>query len=383
MHFHVLIEMRGAARPEVELDLDEEGLESRFVRPRKRGKAVVINGRVVENEDLVRIRIGRSDQKSAEILEEIQLENAVRQTPVFDRSRLYRQVVERSVDVTNSFLRTAPPAPDRRTVLLISGEWGAAARAMGEFLRALGLDVRGRSHARLSGREGQHHADVLDSAFDACHAVVVLMTPDDVATRHPAFAGVEDAEVQLATQASPSVLFQAGYAWHAARERTLLVEFGSDLRYPRDLSGVDRVCFDGSPASRNEVAQRLRAIRSAVRTEDPFYLEAGAFPSAPGPVTGDDLGPSPAAELLRRIPLRWVLLGALAEGKGVDVSAIAARRGTPPEEVRAGLSRLMTDGLAAPMEKHSKSQAANNGACRLTGPGLDQLHSEMWRPQGR
>lgn len=278
--------------------------------------------------------------------------------------------------------REERPMADRRTVFLVHGRWTQAVDAMCDFLRALDLDVRRWPEVRLTGREGQHNADVLDNAFRTCDAVVVFMTPDDVAALHPSLGDPHDETLRLEGQARPNVLFEAGYAWRAIRERTLLVEYGSDLRRLSDLSGVDRVKFDGSADVRGEVADRLKSIGLAVRTTGGAYLSAGRFPDALPPLTVGDPGQGPASDLLRGVPLHWVLLATLGGGREVNVTMTAANTGTRVEQVSRTLSWLMREGLAEPVDGHTRAQAATTGACRLTSAGLERLRAEVRRSAG-
>lgn len=312
MLFHVLIYIRGSERPEAELDIDEKDLEQRFVYPARRRKAIMINGLIVSMENLERIRIFCSTTRSGEILERVELEHADRGLPIFDQRRLAVEAITRTEEVTAAYFSEAPPpASDRRKIFLIHGRWKEAADAMRVFLRALDLDPFGWKEARLyNRREGQHNIDILDSGFEMAYAVVILMTPDDVATLHPVLSR-EHRENAFGGQPRPNVLFEAGYAWHAIRERTLIVEFG-ELNKLSNLSGVDRVRFDGSALARSEIADRLKNnIGAAVKTEGGDYLHAGNFP-APLPDPSDHWKTnSSASRVLESNSIRRGLLTAL------------------------------------------------------------------------
>ena len=278
MPFHVVIYVRGADRPQFELDITEEDLERRFVGPVRRRQPIMINGLIVSADELKGIKIFEGSAHSREIIERVELEHADRGLPIFDRQRLALEAVARTQEVTAVRLSEPPPAQDRKKIFLIHGRWKEAWQAMQTFLWALGLEPFGWEQARLyGGREGQHNSDILDNGFKMAYAVVIFMTPDDQAVLHPDLARW-NGEDSIGGQPRPNVFFEAGYAWHAIRERTLIVEFG-EIKKLSDLSGVDRVRFDGSPASRNEVADRLRRINAAVKTEGGQYLHAGDFPT--------------------------------------------------------------------------------------------------------
>jgi predicted nucleotide-binding protein len=277
---------------------------------------------------------------------------------------------------TDTQPRNGRPGVDRRTVFLVHGRWKEAVAAMQDFLRALDLDVRGWPEARLTGQEGRHNTDILDRAFHDCHAVVVFLTPDDVADLHPDLSDPPGQGVRLVGQPRPNVLFEAGYAWNAMRHRTLLVEFGGELRRISDLSGVDRVRFDGSAQSRTEVADRLEDIGVDVKRKGGAHLNAGRFPSPLPEVVVGEPGHGAAGDLLQGVPLQWILLAALSGGDGVNIETTAANAGVRLDQVRRTLTWLMERGLAEPMDRHSRSQAAANGACLISTEGMARLREE-------
>lgn len=64
--------------------------------------------------------------------------------------------------------------------------------------------------------------EVLDAAFMNGRALVVLLTPDDVAYLHGDYAaGPGDPEAEAKGQARPNVLFEAGMAMGRNADRTI------------------------------------------------------------------------------------------------------------------------------------------------------------------
>jgi hypothetical protein len=159
------------------------------------------------------------------------------------------------------------------------------------------------------------------------------------------------------------------------RDRTLLVRFG-DVRKVSNLSGVDPMRFDGSEKARSELADRLRRMKVAVKTEGSKYLTAGDFPEPLDRVTASDLGGSPASALIQGIPLHWVLLAKLDSGPTVDIRTVAAHTAASLAEVNEALSWLMKQGLAQPMKGHNRDQALANGSCEITIDGRKRLQAE-------
>ena len=65
-------------------------------------------------------------------------------------------------------------------------------------------------------------------------------------------------ETELAGQARPNVLFEAGMAMGCSQSRTILVELGN-LRPFSDVGGRHTIRINNSSQRRQELAQRLQA----------------------------------------------------------------------------------------------------------------------------
>lgn len=125
---------------------------------------------------------------------------------------------------------------------------------------------------------------MLDVAFDAAQAIVVLLTPDDIAYLRKEFAsGDEDPETDPMPQARPNVLFEAGMAMGRDQSRTVLVEFGK-LRPFSDVGGRHAVRMDSTPQKRKDLAQRLKNAGCAVKLDGDDWMTVGDFspPVPPG-----------------------------------------------------------------------------------------------------
>jgi len=156
---------------------------------------------------------------------------------------------------------------------------------MFSFLRAIGLDPIEWSEAVSMTSEGSPYiGQVLDVAFDAAQAIVVLLTPDDIAYLRTEFAsGDEDSETDPMPQARPNVLFEAGMAMGRDQSRTVLVELGK-LRPFSDVGGRHAVRMDSTPQKRKDLAQRLKSAGCAVKLEGDDWMTVGDFspPAHPG-----------------------------------------------------------------------------------------------------
>ena len=155
---------------------------------------------------------------------------------------------------------------DQKTVFVVHGRNGAARDGVFEFLRSLGLRPLEWSQAvQLTGTGAPYIGDVLDHAFAAAQAVVVLLTPDEIAYLRLEYASSgSDPEHAPSAQSRPNVLFEAGMAFGRHPERTVLVELGT-IRPFSDVAGRHAIRMDDSPLSnaRNWLSgYRRRAVMS-------------------------------------------------------------------------------------------------------------------------
>lgn len=175
-------------------------------------------------------------------------------------------------------------SPDRRRVFVIHGRNEPARKALFAFLRAIGLDPIEWSKAiAMTGKGSPYIGEVLDAAFGAAQAVVVLQTPDDVAYLHPSLTYPGDAECDPQMQPRPNVLFEAGMAMGRDADRTVIVEMGQ-VKVFSDIHGRHVVRIDNTVGKRQDLAQRLETAGCSVDTSGTDWHEAGDLtpPSSPG-----------------------------------------------------------------------------------------------------
>lgn len=194
---------------------------------------------------------------------------------------------------------------------MVHGRNLAARDGLFTFLRAIGLKPMEWDQAvALTGSASPYIGEVLDKAFGAAQAVVVLFTPDDVAYIRSEYSEVDDVERQPRGQARPNVLFEAGMAMGRDATRTVLVELG-DLRPFTDIAGRHAIRIIDNAKSRKSLAQRLKGAGCAVELDGSDWLDAGDFTVPPRPGIGAPLGrklPS-TARAGARLDGRWINSG--------------------------------------------------------------------------
>jgi hypothetical protein len=215
---------------------------------------------------------------------------------------------------------TTPRAPDPRKVFVVHGRNAVARDGMFDFLRAIGLDpIDWSSAVRLTEKGSPYIGEILDAAFTAARAIVVLMTPDEIAYLRPEYAAPDDpADLEPGAQPRPNVLFEAGMALGHDADRTILVEVGK-VRPFSDVAGRHVIRMDGGAARRKDLANRLETAGCAVDlSHDDWTVKGDLTPPAvllpPAPT---EVEPAPSAKV-REAPFDEIGVDAdyLEHGKG-------------------------------------------------------------------
>lgn len=197
---------------------------------------------------------------------------------------------------------------DSARVFVVHGRNAPARDAVFEFLRALGLrPIEWSQAVRLTRKGSPYIGEILDAAFAEAQAVVILMTPDEIAYLRSHYAGDADPEAEPAAQARPNVLFEAGMAMGRDSARAILVELGH-VRPFSDVAGRHMVRLDNSPERRKELAERLLSAGCAVDTTGEDWLKAGDLTPPPPPGNGLPLGkrlPANTSKSRIRLDLRY------------------------------------------------------------------------------
>lgn len=184
-----------------------------------------------------------------------------------------------ALDLVVEYTKATGKQPDNRVVMVVYGRDIKIRKSMFDFIRALGLDPKEWSSAvRLSGEGSPYIGQVLDKLFNTAQAVLVLMTPDDVAYLDERLWQKNETEEEKTPsgQPRPNVLFEAGMAFGKMPERTILVTVGK-LRSITDIQGRHVVHLDNSEGRRLELAQRLETAGCPIDWSRGDWLTTGDF----------------------------------------------------------------------------------------------------------
>ena len=294
-YYHMRVS-HGFFKRDAEVDLTLQMLTLQVLDPYRRGRPITVAGKPIKPEDVGELKISETEHDSSHHRPLAQ-QNKRNSGDLLSKP-LEWYVAELGDDVTDSFI-LGPPGressvvvtpgggplaspSDTATVFVVHGRNLTARDAMFAFLRSINLHPLDWSEAvQAAGKPLPYVDQVLDAAFSAAHAVIVLLTPDDEARLRDAFrAPVEPShETELTGQARPNVLFEAGMAMSRSHERTVLVELGV-LRPFSDIAGRHTIRIDNSSQRRQELAQRLQAAGCPVSLDGTEWHAAGDFDAA-------------------------------------------------------------------------------------------------------
>lgn len=179
-------------------------------------------------------------------------------------------------------VRTKPISTTKNNSLfVVHGRDAKLTEDMFAFLRAIGLNPLEWSQA-VQGAKGANPniRDIVHNALTKVQGVIVMFSPDEQAKLKGKFCSPKDKKDRLNVlegQSRPNVIFEAGLALGAHASKTLLIEVG-EIRKISDIAGMHMLHLNNSPASRKELAQRLKTkLKFKVDTSGTSWLTVGNF----------------------------------------------------------------------------------------------------------
>lgn len=173
---------------------------------------------------------------------------------------------------------TARPEVDvARQVFVVHGRDERLRRSIFDLLRSVGLWPLEWEHlVAATEKAAPSRIGAIMSAPGRARAAVVLLAPEDLVAAHPDVPTDPETSAQTRLSASADVQFQAGLAWVAYADRTVVVTVGQ-AQPSGLLSGVVPVRFDGGAASINALVTRLASAGCTVDTTGTDWLDTSPF----------------------------------------------------------------------------------------------------------
>jgi predicted nucleotide-binding protein len=151
------------------------------------------------------------------------------------------------------------------------------------FLRALGLQPIERAMAIYwTGEASPFIGTVIDTAFMYAQAIVILLIGENTARLRKKFWNPYDTtnEKEFHLQPGMDQIFEAGYAFGQAPERTILVQVGN-VKLFSDIEGRHTSNFTGTPSERHVLKNQLKVAGCEVDDTSSSWLTAGNFHTFP------------------------------------------------------------------------------------------------------
>ncbi len=175
---------------------------------------------------------------------------------------------------TKSAKRSVP-----NSVFVVHGRDIGARDAVFAFLRAVGIKpIEWTAAIGMTKKAAPYVGEILNVAFTRARAIVVLMTPDDLAQLRPDLLSSTDKPYERTPtgQARPNVLFEAGMAFATHPGQTVIVQLGN-VREFSDIAGRHVVHMSNDNARRQEFATKLENAGCDVDRTGADWFTAGDF----------------------------------------------------------------------------------------------------------
>lgn len=263
MFYHVKIKPKSDKRyGETKTDLTQEQLVARYVEPYEQGKAILINGKTVQPDDIERFTISRSEKTIESYIPAIRAERMNSSVAVLGGPSYTHTAVSRAEDATDEFIEGPPgykkelisesvkavsKPMDKGKVFIVHGHDEAAQTKAARFVEQLGLEAIILHEKASSGRtiieKIEHYSDV---GF-----AIVLYTPDDI-------GNVKSKADDLNGRARQNVVFEHGFLIGKLGRENVAALVESPIELPNDISGVVYINIDEALAWHLQLAKEMK-----------------------------------------------------------------------------------------------------------------------------
>lgn len=250
MYYHVRISQKSSsARDETKVDLSEEELRERYLKPYELGSPIIINGKTITSDEIERIRLSKSKQPSEHLIQQIRAED--RTSPVFvvGGPSVEWRAADRAEDITDKLI-VGPPGYGEteeaavpkesssksispKKVFVVHGRDHELKNDVEVFLTEVGLEPI-VLHRQPDG--GLTVIEKFEENADVSYALV-LLTPDDVLLEASDIDKPE-AERNLLLRARQNVIFELGYFVAKLGRSNVSYIYKEGVELPSDLSGL-------------------------------------------------------------------------------------------------------------------------------------------------
>ncbi|MFT3785819.1 MAG: nucleotide-binding protein [Tepidisphaeraceae bacterium] len=164
-------------------------------------------------------------------------------------------------------------------VFVVHGRDNIARESVFSFLRSVGVKpIEWTAAIKMTKKASPYIGEILAAAFENARAVIVILTPDDLAVLREDLLAASDPpyEKRPTGQARPNVLFECGMAFASHPDRTVLLQIGN-VRPFSDTAGRHILHMRNTSEKRLEFATKLENAGCSVDRTGTDWLSAGDF----------------------------------------------------------------------------------------------------------
>lgn len=263
MFYHVRIKPKSDKKyGENKTDITLEQLIVRYVEPYEQGKAILINGKTVQPDDIERIRISKSERTIESYIPAIRAEEMNSSVITIGGPSYTHTAVSRAEDVTDEFIEGPPgykkeptsqgtitraKSLDKSKVFIVHGHDEAVQSKAARFVEKLGFEAIILHEQVNAGRtiieKIEHYSDV---GF-----AIILYTPDDI-------GNVKGKTDDLNGRARQNVVFEHGYLVSKLGRGNVAALVEAPIELPNDISGIVYINIDEASAWHLHLAKEMK-----------------------------------------------------------------------------------------------------------------------------
>ena len=249
MYFHVRISQKSKkTHDETKVDLSEEELNERYIKPYKQGLPIIINGKTITPDDIERIRISRSEQPSQYFIKIIEAEDRNNPVIFIGGSSSEWKAADRAKDITDERI-IGPPGYSKNEaaahskgedeemsttkIFVVHGHDQALKNDTEIFLRDVGLEPI------ILHRQPDKGLTIIEKfeEYSDVNYALILLTPDDIGY---AISEQEKKEEDrtINFRARQNVIFELGYFIGKLGRSNVFYVFKEGVEIPSDITGL-------------------------------------------------------------------------------------------------------------------------------------------------
>lgn len=246
MYYHVRISTKSnKSYDETKVDLTEEQLYERFLKPYESGLPIIINGKTIDPSDFDRIRLSRSEESSNAIVPRIEAEDRASTVIALGGPSYEWRVADCGSDITDEMIlgpygyKKGEEQKDpignvsNKKIFVVHGHDENLKNDIEIFVSRIGLEP---IVLHRESDEGLTIIEKFERHSDVAYALI-LLTPDDVGC---SIAGSEIKGIaeSLNSRARQNVVFEFGYfVGKLGRDKVCCI-YKEGVELPSDVNGL-------------------------------------------------------------------------------------------------------------------------------------------------